>query len=319
MNKRFLDKFNYFKYRFKYNYGGYLPLETPVDVSLELASACNQACPYCYHADQNKLPFTKGIMSSEIGMRIINEAARLRVNSLKFNYRGEPTLNPAFASLAIYAKWLAKDEVFIDRVVNSNFKFATKKEEIFHGLCAMTKVKVSFDSFRKEIFETQRAGGKLELALANVDKFYNYPGRTTALVIQAVRTQANKDEDLEGEIKRRWNEAIPSIRDMVEGRVDKDLSDKKLRDRGTERQSCIQAHVRLIFDYAGNAQMCCPDIGSKHQLGNIKTHGMDQIFNSVKAKQIRKALKNKKAFGMEPCKSCPSFESYKGYRAGWDS
>ncbi len=310
---------NYFKYRFEYRFGEMLKLERPVDVSLELASACNQACVYCYHADPKNLPFERKVMEFNLARIIIEQAWACGVPALKFNYRGEATLNPAFREITKHVMVFANNEVFIDRILNSNFKFQTNREDIFEGLMTMTKVKISFDSFRKDIFEKQRAGGILELALANVDKFYNMPKRKTEIVIQAVRTQANKDEDLEGEIRRRWKHATPSIRDMVEGRVNKDLSDDKLRDRGPHRQSCLQAHVRLIFDASGNAQMCCPDIGSKLQLGNIKTHLMREMFNSIKAKQIRKSLKDGMAFMYEPCKSCPSFESYKGYKPGWKS
>lgn len=315
-----VHRFNYFKYRFKYRYGQYLNLKAPVDISLELASACNQACVYCYHADKASLPFQQKIMSFPTAERILKQGAALGVHSVKFNYRGEPTLNPAFISIAYTAKAYAFGSTYIDRVINSNFKFSARSDDIIRALCAMTKVKCSFDSFRKDVFETQRAGAIYELALANLKKFHDSPYRKdTILVVQAVRTQANKDEDLAHEIKKRFPDAIASIRDVVEGRVDKDLSDTLVKERSDERQSCLQAHVRLIFDHAGSAQMCCPDIGSKIQLGNIHIHTIDEMFNSIKAKRIRKQLRERTAFAMEPCRSCPSHESYKGYKPGWDS
>jgi hypothetical protein len=273
----------------------------------------------CYHADPKNLPFKKGLMSADTATLILNQAKELGVNSLKFNYRGEPTLNPQFRMISYYAKRLASGSTFIDRVVNSNFKFLNSNDDIFIGLGYMTKVKVSFDSFRKEIFEKQRKGGIFEAAVKNVDRFYNWPGRNADLVIQAVRTKLNADEDLEGEIKRRWPSAIPSVRNVVEGRVDKDIKDLVVKDRSDERQSCLQAHVRLIFDHTGMAQMCCPDISSKLQIGNIKVHSMSEIFNSIKAKQLRKSLKNKTAFEQDPCNGCSSFESYKGYKHPWNS
>src|SRR3990167_786067 len=98
---------NYKWYRFKYNYAPYMQLRTPVDVSLELASICNQRCGYCYHSDQEGLPFAKGLMKYELAQSIIEQAAELGVNSLKYNYRGESTLHPDFYRIAWGAKNLA--------------------------------------------------------------------------------------------------------------------------------------------------------------------------------------------------------------------
>lgn len=310
-------------YRLKYRFAPYLHLTKPVDVSLELASTCNLACKYCYHSDEKNLPFKKGFMHLETAYKIINSCAMIEVNSLKFNYRGESTLHPNFYSIVYRAKELAKGSRFIDRITNSNFNFMTIKENIFEGLACQTKVKVSFDSFIPEVMEKQRVKSNHALVLKNIDYFYNHPHRIkseTELVIQSVRTLLNKDEDLEGQIKRRWPEAKYSIRDMVTGRVNADLSSLESKSRNIEnRKTCLQAHNRLIFNWDGKAQVCCPDISSKIIVGDINNESVYEIFNSVKAKNIRIDLKNKEAFLYNPCRNCSSFESYDGYKHPWNS
>ncbi len=311
-----------FYYRSQYRSAPYIKLEKPVDVSLELASLCNQYCGYCYHADQASLPFEKGFMTERIAKLIIVDAAQLIVPSIKFNYRGESTLNPNFEMLTAFAKEHAGRYTFQERITNSNFKFRLDRDDIFRGLCNQTKVKVSFDSFLPGVMENQRAGSDMIKAISNINKFYYFKDRKdTEIVIQAVRTKQNKDEDIESEVKRRWPEAKVSIRDMVAGRVDSMFSDEfenKERDK-SERKSCIQAHARVIFNHEGKAQMCCPDIGSRLTIGDIDTENISTIFNSPKAKEIRKRLLDKTAFQLEPCKSCSSFESYKGYSHPWKS
>lgn len=310
----------YEKYRSNYLNAIDNDLTIPIDISLELSSLCNHHCVYCYHADKKNMPFKQNVMDPRTFKKIIYDASEIGVNSVKFNWRGESTMNPFFHLMTKLAKQLANGSTFIDRISNSNFKFKNDNELIFQGLCNQTKVKVSYDSFRKDVFERQRAGGDHDLTTSNIDKFYNYPGRSTTLVIQAVRTSLNKDEDLEGEVMKRWPSAILSVRDMVGGRVNKDLSgiENKTRD-DSERQSCIQAHARLIFDYEGTAVPCCPDISQKLKLGNIHEWSIQQIFNSHKAKSLRGRLKTGKAFLMDPCKNCSSFETFKGYRPSWDS
>lgn len=307
-------------YRLKYRYGRFLNLEAPVDVTLELSSHCNQACGYCYHSKPNELPFTKGFMTWPTIYKIINQSAELGVNSIKFNSKGESTLNQYFWQATGLAKSRAQGSTFIDRITNSNFKFGNNRDDIFLGLLNQTKVKVSLDSFIPEVMHKQRAGSNLSLVIANVNKFYNWHGRKTILVIQSVRTQLNKDEDLYGEIKRRWPDAQVSIRDVVEGRVDRSLADVIVSNRDTDnRVSCLQAHARLIFNKDGIATACCPDIGEILKLGDINTMTLSEIWNSEAAKKLRTSLKNKTAFENDPCKTCSSFESYKGFRARWNS
>jgi|GEM_PF-5208853 len=320
-----IEQLRHFGYRFKYRYGRHIPglARVPVDVSLELSSDCNMKCEYCYHGDPARLPFTKGVMTYPTAIRIITQAADLGVNSLKMNWKGESTINPHFRDITTYAKLLAKGSTFIDRLTNSNFKFRTDREDIFEGLCNQTKVKISFDSFHKDVFETQRKGGDHSMTFRNIDKFYHHPMRVkseTQIVIQAVRTQANRDEDIAGQAKKLWPEATISIRDMVAGRTEKDVSAMEVRRRDPEnRQSCQQAHVRLLFNYKGDAFPCCPDIGEKLNYGNIWNTRMIDLFQSEMARTLRKDLKSGKAFALDPCKGCSSFESFKGFKPSWNS
>lgn len=310
-------------YRLKYRFGKHLPLRVPVDVSMELASHCNMRCSYCYHADPDHLPFQRGMMPTEMAMEIIEQAAKLGVHSLKFNWKGESTLHPHFKQITRYAKMWASSGVFIDRLTNSNFKFPTEREDIFEGLCNQTKVKVSFDSFIPEVFEKQRAGGIWALTYTNLRRFHNHPLRAktgTKLVIQAVRTTLNAQEDIAGRAAREFPDAEVSIRDMVAGRVGKDVSALEHRKRdASERQSCVQAHVRLIFNHEGRCFPCCPDISEQLCLGDIRKNSLAEIFNSHEAITLRKSLKDKTAFQSDPCLNCSSFETYRGYKPNWNS
>lgn len=307
-------------YRDRYINAPKLNLTFPIDVSLELSSFCTNSCGYCYHASPKTLPFKRGKMSAELAIKVINEAHSLGVNSLKWNYRGEATMNDDFEKIVSYAESLAYGPVFIDRILNSNFNFDKDREDIFRGLLKQTKVKVSFDSFKKDIFEKQRRGSRYERTLLNMYKFHDDPKRTTKMVIQSVRTQLNKDENLEDEIKKRFPDAIASIRNVVAGRVNNNVEAMEVKTRDfSNRQSCIQAHARVIVNWDGKVQMCCPDISTKLVIGDATKENLHHIWNSSKAKEIRQSLLNKKAFDLEPCKTCPSFESYSGYVAPMDS
>jgi len=313
----------YFCYRFKYRFGRSLPLKKPVDIALELSSKCNMRCSYCYHADPDALKWTPNFMGLETAERILYDAAYLKVPSVKLNWRGESTMNPHFNQITGLAKRLSEIHkgAFIDRITNSNFLFPTHRTDIFDGLANQTKVKISYDSFIPEVFDFQRGGGNHEIITRNIDKFYNTKNRKTKIILQAIRTNQNKDEPIIETSKRRWPEIEISIRDMVEGRNEKDVSDLAVKKRDPQnRRACIQAFTRLIFDSFGYAVMCCPDIERRLILGQIHTKTIKQLFNSQYAKAIRERLKSGLAFqSLKSCINCSSFESYKGYKPKWDS
>jgi hypothetical protein len=264
--------------------------------------------------------FKQKFMKYEIAERILSEAAALQVPSIKTNFRGESTMNPNFEQITSLAKHLAGGSTFIDRITNTNMQFEHQREDIFRGLCNQTKVKCSYDSFVPKVFEAQRLGGHHDQITANIDKLYNYKGRDNEIVIQAVRTQANKDEDFVAETRKRWPSATVSIRDVVEGRLEKEIDQMLVKERPPERQSCIQAHVRLIFEWDGTATPCCPDYKSLIKFDNIMNKSMKEIFNSKRAKLLRAQLKDKSAFDIYPaCRDCSSHESFAGYKAPWGS
>lgn len=314
-------KIDYEIYRFKYNQAPKLNLSVPVDLSLELSSFCTLFCNYCYHSDKENLPFLKKIMPFELAKSLIEQGAELGVNSIKMNGRGEGTIHPRFKDITFLAKKYAHGRTYIDRLTNSNFYFRQNHDDIFEGLCNQTKVKVSFDSFIPEVFEKQRTGSKFDVVLDNVNRFYNYPLRNdTQLVIQAVRTLLNKDEDIESEVKKRWPTALISIRDCVGGRVDADLSAyENVKRDGRERQECVQASARAIVHSDGKVAPCCPAYKGDLIIGDANKDSLHTIFNSIIAKQLRQDLKTGKAFDLDPCKTCSSHESYKGYKGSKDS
>jgi len=314
-------KLNNFIYRLKYNHGRFLRLTKPVDVSIELSSFCDMRCGYCYHANQDNLPFAKKHMELRTAIHIVRQSAQAGVHSMKFNWKGESTLNPHYWEITQHARQLKKGSTFIDLLANTNFNFKPK-DEIYYGLAQLTKVKISYDSFNKDVFEAQRIKGNHDIVTQNIDTFYNLKERkknNTEMVIQAVRTNANANEDIEGSIRKRWPGVSYSIRDMVKGRNEQTKEGFVSIDP-KKRKPCLQAFVRLIFNSHGEAMMCCPDISEKLNLGSIwDYYDIEAMFNSDKAKRVRASLKNGSAFNSHPCKNCSSYESYQGFKNQWGS
>lgn len=305
---------DYLLYRLKYRYAPYLHLKRPVDIALELSSRCNIKCQYCYHED--KPPFDCDDMNINTAYSIIDSASLIGVNSLKFNWRGESTLNPEFGKILNYAK---NKNTFVELLLNTNFMFNKSRDDIFKGLCALDKVKISLDSLSQSVLDKQRKGAKVKIILDNLDKFYDWPKRKTKIIIQSIRTNLNKSERIDIKLKKKYPALKFSIRDMVTGRNDKQLEDLEHKKKQGKRKPCLQAFSRIIFNYKGEAFPCCPDITNILNIGNIQNQSVYEIFNSNEAISIRNTLKNKCIFDKMPCNACTSYESYVGYKHPFSS
>jgi radical SAM protein with 4Fe4S-binding SPASM domain len=311
-------------YRFKYNNGQHLKLEVPVDITMELSSHCNLRCGYCYHADQEKLPFNKGFMNYDTAISIIDQAADLGVHSLKFNWRGESSLHPNFYKIVKRAR---DKGTFTELLTNTNFNFKgkgfIKKLEAYS---LMDKVKISIDSLNESVYETQRARGDFENIVHNIDDFFRLienRNRKTKVVLQAVRTNLNRNENLRDDFLKRWPKAEVSIRECVDGRVDDNKFSNNSRDN-SERKPCKQAFARLIISHDGKVYPCCPafDDNENGQIygGNVNKHSIYDIWNSYLFKKLRTDLKSLRAFKNRPiCKNCSSFETFKNNKSIWGS
>ena len=91
----------------------------PLCFDIEVASVCDLACPFCY---RQYVATPDKIMNKELAFKLIDQAAELNVPSMKFNWRGEPLLNPALDSIIEYAK----KKGVLETIINTN---ATKLDE----------------------------------------------------------------------------------------------------------------------------------------------------------------------------------------------
>ena len=73
----------------------------PLCIDIEVASVCDLACPHCY---RQYISTPDKIMDPDLAFKLIDQASELNVPSMKFNWRGEPLLNPKLPEIIDYAK-----------------------------------------------------------------------------------------------------------------------------------------------------------------------------------------------------------------------
>ena len=70
-------------------------------VDIEIAAICDLACPFCY---RQYVATPDKIMDKKLAFKLIDQASEMNVPSMKFNWRGEPLLNPKIYDYINYAK-----------------------------------------------------------------------------------------------------------------------------------------------------------------------------------------------------------------------
>ena len=248
---------------------------------------------------------------------------------MKFNWRGEPLLNPKLPEIIDYAK----KKGVLETVINTN---ATKldgkmSEKIINsGLDIMI---YSFDGGTKNTYEKMRPGrfGKNNfddiykniLNFSKIKKKLNsvFP-RTKIQMILTDDTRKGQDEyfklfkDIVDEVSvKQYTERGGNLSDLDE-KFEGELKNKKndlikkygndavlMKDSknnifiSNERLPCEQPFQRVLTTYDGKVGMCCYDWGATHTVGYLDSlayKGGEKEYVDVK----KKADNKKKGFEM---------------------
>ena len=292
----------------------------PLCFDLEVASICDLACAFCY---RQYVSTPDKIMKRDLAFRLIDQASSMKVPSMKFNWRGEPLLNPKLPEIIDYAK----QKGILETIINTNATKLDKKmsEKIIKsGLDIMI---YSFDGGTKKIYEKMRPG---RFSKNNFDDIYNnilnfskirkklnssFP-RTKIQMILTDETRKEKDEyfklfkDIVDEVSvKQYTERGGNLADL-DKKFENQIKDKKndlikkfgreavlMKDSknnifiSNERLPCEQPFQRLLTTYDGKVGMCCYDWGATHTLGYLDKVGYengDKEYVKVKQKSEKK-------------------------------
>ena len=293
----------------------------PLCFDIEVASVCDLACPFCY---RQYVATPDKIMTKELAFKLIDQATELNVPSMKFNWRGEPLLNPALSSIIEYAK----KKGVIETIINTNataLDEETSRKIIKSGLDLMI---YSFDGGNKEIYEKMRPGrfkkNNFENIYKNISNFNKirkdlkspFP-RTKIQMILTEETRKAKDDyfrlfkDIVDDVSvKQYTERGGDLLDLDKNfenqikKKKKNLIEKYGEDATLLKDSkngiyisngrlpCEQPFQRVLTTYDGKVGMCCYDWGATHTVGYLDSLGIrngQKEYNSVKSKADKKS------------------------------
>ena len=294
----------------------------PLSIDIETAAICDLACPHC---SREYIVTPDKIMNFSTYKKLVDEAANLRVPSIKLNWRGEPLLNPKLNEFVIYAKRKGIMEVSIN--TNAVTLSENKSKELIEA--GLDIIIFSFDGGTKETYEKMRPGrfqkNNFEKVYENIKKFsqikkemkYKFP----ITKIQMILTKDSRNEKenffklfspiLDDVTVTQYNErggSISDLSDTQQEKIQKYLKNNNLDSKtpymvnineeifiSRKRKPCEQIFQRLMVTYNGRVGMCCHDWGAQHGVGFVDKESFEKDqkeFLSIK----EKIDKNKKGF-----------------------
>jgi len=268
----------YFDYRQKWKeypqkkIVGYFPLH----LDIESTNACNLRCPMC---GRNFMKEKIGYIDLKLYKKIIDEAARYHLPSIKLNYRGEPLLHLELPKMVSYAK----EKRILEVQFNTNGLLLNEKKAKEFINAGLDRIIFSFDAAKKETYEKIRRGSNYDIVVNNIKNLVRLRDER-GLKRPLVRVQMVKMLENKNEIKdfiRLW---LPIANRVAVSTLRNPLGTKKK----IEHFPCPQIWQRLMICWDGEMRMCCGDWYGEIVLGNVKKESIYKIWHGKKLNQIRK-------------------------------
>ena len=309
----------------------------PLNLDIELASTCNAACPFCLYGDrdwnQSMLePDWDGgkkrrLMPKEMAFQLIDEAARLGIPAIKFNFRGESLLHKDYGDIVEYARgkihdpegWArfgsvaggrAGEYKFYDLIANTNGNAPEANwDSAIRGLMACTKVAISLDSLIPETYAKVRPKLSLESACRTIDELVRrgHPD----LWVRRVVCKSNKDEPFVAEARARWPNGVRVSEHAAFDRSHYAREELTGEDHLTwERTYCGYPSQRIVLEASGRYVPCCIAWSGEFDAGTWPGLSLKDYWASEWRRNLAQELRAG-VFKNDKCQNCTSFLAYK--------
>ena len=287
-------------------------------VDIEVAAVCDLACPHCF---RQHIVTPDKVMKKELAFNIIEQIKRMNVPSMKFNWRGEPLLNPDLPEIINYAK----QSGVLETMINTNATKLDEKNSINLINSGLDTLIFSFDGGTESSYQELRPGRFKENLFkdvyANIVNFSKIKKKLNSKFprtkIQMVLTEKTREEKnsfynlfenyVDDISVKQYSERGGKIKDLnldyfknsstsrdelikrvnTESDVMKNINGEIFISE--KRLPCEQPFQRLLISYDGIVSMCCYDWGNQHPVGFID----DLSFNNKnEVLNIKKKIEN---------------------------
>ncbi len=287
--------------------------EFPMFLHIETSYRCNFRCPMCVQGIpelREKFGYEEAMTTEKI-TAILKEAQTYNCPSISFQGDNEPFL------IREIVDWfeLAAQHGFLDIMVNTNGSIMTERlaERVIKS--GLTRIRFSLDAITEETYSKIRLGGVFEKTMKNIEMFLRKRKELNSVLpkigVNFVRMKENEHEV--DEFVRYWNQRVDYvvIQDFMtpdtEGEYEHLSGNRAAKE---DEFRCQQPWQRLYIRGNGEVTPCCAMFSSYLKLGELGGKSLKDIWDSPKAKELRKLHAEGRYHENPVCLKCSKSSGY---------
>lgn len=288
-----------------------LPLDTPLQMQLELASACNFKCRFCMHHDNDMLRrkgVNLGVMDEETFHSAVNGIKEFpqRIKLINLQSRGESLLNKNIGTMVHELKSADVAEK-IGLYTNGSLLTPEMSNDLIDGGIDVLHISIEGMSSEKYL-EVCGTKVNFEDIVTNVKYFYNNKKDTYLYVKTMDNGLTQKEKDIFYDVFENIADNV-FIENPVDAWKDAEIDLKYLKkDRyKTNTKSatiCPRIFFSMVVHHDGTVVACDHDWSEQYIIGHVKNDRIIDIWNGQKMDNLRKQHINGRADGIARCKGC---------------
>jgi MoaA/NifB/PqqE/SkfB family radical SAM enzyme len=269
-----------------------IPMDTPMRVCIEAASACNFHCNFCCHnkivfKDPEKRKNINQIMSIDMARKCIEDLGEFpeKIKRLSFYANGEPLLNTNLPEIILYAKQHAIANS-IDITTNVSLLSCALSDKLIDS--GVDKIFISLYGLSDEQYEkTTGMKVKFEKIVQNIRYLYNNRGTCKIHIkICDAAFENSQDEAFFHDTFSGLCDLI-SVEHVIPYYMGVDYEDDIMKTRVNlfgqtitgHIETCPQIFYTMIIHPSGTVSPCLNDWKGEINLGDVNSKSLKSIWN----------------------------------------
>lgn len=307
--------------RERVNLGEVIPLEVPFSIQIDICSACNLKCNFCFHSDLEAIKHAGvsfGFMSYELFCDIIKDMKNSwkgkKVKKLRLFKIGEPLLNPHVCQMVRYAK-----EADVAECIELTTNGTLLTHELSQGLIDagldilnisvnginetqysdVCQYNIDFIKFREQIeyFYRNKQNCKVFIKYSDIGyseaekrQFYSlFDSVCNEIFVETISATLWQDTNVE-----------QKIINAHKGTYGQELEIK---------QVCPFLFTTMVINEKGIVHLCCVDWKSEYVLGDLKKESIADVWDGLKLRTYQSIHLRFNKNDIAICRRCESLSA----------
>lgn len=298
-----------------------VPLAAPFSVQIDVCSACNLKCEFCFHSDNEAIKRAGvkfGVMSFELFKRIIDDMGKSwgkgKVKKLRLFKVGEPLMNQDICKMVKYAK---EAEVAECIEITTNGTLLDEKMSLGLIEAGLDILNISVNGINeKQYKETCQYEIDFKEYFAKIKFFFDHKKNCKVFVKYS-------DIGYTEEEKQSFYDMFRTACDEMfvetisatlwqDTNVNEKIDNAHKGTYGQElkkKQVCPFLFTTMVINDRGMAHLCCADWKSEYVLGDLTVENIGDIWNGKKLREYQRLHLQMQKDKIPLCRECESLSA----------